>query len=105
MQGTAVGHQSAFDVDLSKLATKYPALKDVVKELEQVLKLDSLPEIPVDSSTFPGVYAAKLDYPPMGASGRQKFLVTYHATQPTPSPIAPYRKITLLTITELRPGE
>jgi len=105
MQGSSVGHKGAFDSDLSKLSARYAKLKDVVRDLEELLKLDSLPEIPVDPSSSPGVYATKLDYPPMGASGRQKFLVTYHATKPKPSPITPYRTITLLTITELRPGD
>ena len=102
MRGSVVDRSESFVTDLTNLQSKYPDVEKEVQELEAFLRLDYVqPEIPVDPESFPNVYAIKHDYRPMGAAGRSRFLVTYHATDPTPSsPGTPYRTFTLLIITE-----
>jgi hypothetical protein len=103
MRGSEVVRDSSFEDDLAALRGMYPEIDRVVSELVDVLLLDyDLPEIPVEVKTLQQVYAVLLDYPPLGPSGPQRFLVTYHATDPTPSPQTPYRTYTLLRITERR---
>ena len=99
--GSVVGRAPSFDADLKKLVPPYPEIEAAIDELEEFLKLDYIiPEIAVDSEKMPRVYAVRLDYPPMKAGGRSRFLVTYHATDPDPSMRTPYRSFTLLTINE-----
>ena len=100
MRGSVVDRSESFVTDLTNLRSKYPDVEQEVQELEAFLRLDYVqPEIPVDPESFPNVYAIKHDYRPMGAAGRSRFLITYHATDPSPSPATPYRTFTLLTIT------
>jgi len=104
MQGSVTVHAESFEQDLKSLEPTYAGIRAAVAGLEEFLRLDySQPEIQVDPETAPRVYAIKLDYPPAGAAGRSLFLVTYHATDPNPSPNTPYRTFTLLTIGERHP--
>ncbi len=99
--GSVTVHAESFEQDLKKLEPTYPGIRAAVAELEEFLRLDySQPEIQVDPEAAPRVYAIKLDYPPAGAAGRSLFLITYHATDPKPSPKTPYRTFTFLTIGE-----
>ena len=99
MRVSVVDRAESFAADLRSLWSKYSDVEKEVQELETFLQLGYVqPEISIES--FPNVYAIKHDYRPMGAAGRSRFLVTYHATDPTPSPSTPYRTFTLLTITE-----
>ena len=105
MRGSVVERAPTFEADVAGLRDEYPAIDGPVNDLDEFLRLDyDLPEITVDPSAAPNVYAVKLDYPPQGAGGRSRFLVTYHATDAQPSPVTPYRTFTLLTITERRHG-
>lgn len=99
--GSVVNRAETFDTHLEALQGEYPAIDKEVQDLEELLRLDYvLPEIKVDPESALNVYAIKLDYRPLGAAGRSRFLVTYHATDPEPSPNTPYRTFTMLTITE-----
>ena len=101
MQGSVAHRAETFDANLKALQDEYPALDEEVQDLEEFLRLDYvIPEIRVDPESVSNVYVIKLDYRPLGAAGRSRFLVTYHATDPTPLPITPYRTFTMLTITE-----
>lgn len=98
--GSVSSRADSFNSDLDQLRPEYPLIDECVEELEEFLKLDYvIPEILVDRDT-PNVYATKLDYPPLGSAGKSLFLVTYHATDPNPSPRTPYRTFTFLSITE-----
>lgn len=103
MRAPEVVQDESFKTDLAALRETFPEIEDVVAELAEVLQLGyQLPEIPVDENSAPQVYAQLLDYPPKGVSGLQQFLVTYHATDPEPSPRTPLRTFTLLTIADRR---
>ena len=101
MRGSVAHRAETFNADLKALQGKYPAVDEEVQNLEEFLKLDYVvPEIRVDPESAPNVYSIKLDYRLLGAAGRSRFLVIYHATDPEPSPQTPYRTFTMLTITE-----
>ena len=88
-----------FTESLAALSSEYPQIEETIKELEELIRCDFLlPEIPVSATEIPNVYAIRMDYPPLGERGIGHFLITYHATQPTPSPALPYYTITMLTI-------
>jgi len=106
MLASISGRLTSFDADLENLKQSYPEIEAVVADLEEFLKLDyTIPEIAVDPENMPLVYAVKLDYPPMKAGGRSRFLVIYHATDAKPSMITPFRTFTLLAIRELLSGK
>lgn len=99
IRGSTVEHATTFKDDLARLRPKYPEIDDVVDEFSTVLRIGGeWPEIPIDD--IPEVYVRLLDYPPLRNMGLQRFRVTYHATDPDPSPTTPYRSFTLLTISE-----
>ncbi len=101
MRASTVTEDASFVEEKHALCAKYPEINVVVDELKEALRLDyAVPEFPVDPEKLPGVYAIRLDYPPLGSAGRGRFLVTYHATDASPSMTIPYRRFTLLTIQE-----
>ncbi len=101
MRACTVTEDASFLAEKGALCAKYPAINTAVEDLKEALQLDyAVPEFPVDPDGLPGVYAIRLDYPPLGSAGRGRFLITYHATDPAPSMTNPYRRFTLLTVTE-----
>ena len=101
MLGSVVNRADIFKANIDCLRDNYPSLEEEVGHLEEFLTLGYIfPEIKIDTKSAPNVYAVRHDYRPLGAAGRSRFLVTYHATDPNPSPTTPYRTFTLLTITE-----
>jgi hypothetical protein len=90
-----------FRAQVDALKAQYPQIGIVVDELCEVLRFGySLPQFLVDphDSGYPNVYLVRVDYPPLGAAGAGKFLVTYHATEPMMSMNRPYQTFTLLSI-------
>ncbi len=101
IRGSVVNRSPTFEASLEGIRNDFPLVDLAVKDLEEFLKLDYiLPEIRISADSTPNVYAINLDYPPEGAAGRSRFMVTYHATDANPSPVSPYRTFTMLTITE-----
>ena len=98
--------EAQFVTDLRALQSKYPKVDAAIDEFCETLVLDyELPRMLVSPKTLPNVYAHRIDYPPLGEAGLGRFLVTYHATDPAPSPKTPYRTFTLLTISERNPTQ
>jgi hypothetical protein len=99
MRTADINHSGPFDTAVAALRVQYPDIDTAVDDLKDALRLDyDLPEYPIDGGDEPDIYSARLDYPPLGASGMAKFLVTYHATKRTPGWHQPYRTVTLLSI-------
>ena len=107
IRSSTVAADPAFQADLLQLTKKYTEIDSAIDEFSEILKCGfhlDLVQIPVDPSISTRVYAHRMDYPPLGASGRGKFLVIYHATDPGPSPTKPYQQITLLRLIDLPPA-
>lgn len=65
---------------LRLLAESYPDVRQYAVETEDALRLGyPLPQMPVDTQRFPGVFAIMIDYPPLGSAGRCMFCATYLA--------------------------
>jgi hypothetical protein len=93
-------YTATWDVGVAALRLRYPAIEYAIEDFQYALVLDyGLPEVPVDPDR-PDVYAMRIDYPPLGAAGRQRFLVTYLSTEFKPPVGLPYREITMLRIDE-----
>ena len=92
----------AFKLDVETLRAGYPEIDRVIRALSDTLILN-VPHRPVKIGK--NVFAIKADYPPLGASGRGIFLVTYHHSGGAPQSgyMTPGRVYTLLTITLLTP--
>ena len=104
IQSSDVALNDAFEEDLGELRESYPDIDATIKDLIDTLKGGyQLPESPVDPDLSPRVYAQRIDYEALGADGRGRFIVTYHATAQKPSPVTPYQTIELLTIIERQP--
>ena len=98
MRAPAVSDAPTFTDDVSSLRTRYQEIDAAVEDFRKLLRLGYiLPTLPVIAN----VYAMDADYPPLGAEGAGRFLVTFHVSEPAHNPMAePYRRFTLLTIRE-----
>jgi len=103
-----VRRTDAFEADLKELRKTYHQIDAAWAELRDTLLPGyDLPLSPVDDAV-PNVFAQKMDYPPLGALGLGRFVVTFHLTIDQAGHAAnpmsnPLRIFTFLTITELLP--
>jgi len=102
MRAPEVVPADQFAADIEALRERFPEIAAVVADLRDLLLLGyHLPHVLISPDTLPGVYAVKLDYPPLGPAGHGVFLVIYHQTDSTPSMVTPLYRCTLLSITAL----
>lgn len=85
---------------MADLQGRYPEIDAAVRAFSDALEMDYVLPLFLVSGGTVGVYLHRVDYPPHGSAGLGKFIVTFHATEPRPSPGTPFRTFTLLTINE-----
>lgn len=102
MRAPDVRNGVALERHIEDLRSRYPEIDGVLADVREALSYgDDLTHMPVDAVQFPGVYAVNANYTPLGADGRGRFRVTYHAGEPARNPMSePCRTYTILTIKE-----
>jgi hypothetical protein len=103
MRASVVQQSPPFVADLTTLRVAYPAIDDAIDEVTEPLRLGY--QLPLDRvpGTAKGIYALRVDYPPLGGAGRGVLVMTFHMTEPHPSAVSPYQTFTLLTLSERKP--
>lgn len=94
-----VVRSESFNLDVATLLAGYPEIEKTVRALSDTLILN-VPHRPIKVGK--NLFAIKVDYPPLGSSGRGLFLVTYHHNGGVPQSgdvSRPGRVYTFLTIT------
>lgn len=90
----------SFNKHVDALRPKYPEIDACVEDFTDTVRAYwTIPHFPVNPR-YPNVYAEKIDYPDLGASGIGLFLVTYYASELTTNPMQhPLRRFVLISIT------
>jgi hypothetical protein len=90
-----VGTDESFDNNVDGLRARYSEIDSVVDTFKNDLANNpKLTRMPLGGELF----AQRVDYPPLGADGIQRFLVIYHA--PPGHQANPMQQFTLLAILE-----